>query len=62
MGYIHWSAHAFHVQTSSCWRPCLEREVDKVELSLYMNLAVFLSKDAYKCHAKVCKALFYSVL
>jgi len=62
MGYIYGSAHAFHVQTSSCWRPCLEREVDKVELSLYMNLAVFPSKDAYECHAEVCKAFFNSAL
>ena len=62
MGYICGSVHAFHILTSSCWRPCLEREVDKEELSLYMNLAVFPSEDAYECHAEVCKALFYSAL
>jgi hypothetical protein len=62
MGYIYSSAHAFHVQTLLCWQPCLEREVDGVELSLYINLAVFPSKDAYECHTEVCKALFYSAL
>jgi hypothetical protein len=62
MGYIYRSTPAFHMQTSLSWRPCLEMEVHKVELSLYMKIAIFHSKDKYACQAEVRKALVDSAL